>query len=342
MAKSNLTSNNNNQQKKNIAIIAGGDSSEIEISIKSSYQVAKSLDQNNYNVYVIRISKDSWVGISDNIKDIPVNKSDFSLKINDKTITFDCAFIMIHGTPGENGILQSYFELTGIPYTTGGVYSSALTFNKYATKIFLKEYGIFVAHTLRIQENESFDTAEIIKETGLPCFVKPNQGGSSFGISKVNHEDDLPSAIATAFKEDTEILIESYIPGTEVTCGIYQANGKEVVLPVTEIIPQTDFFDYEAKYQGLSEEITPARIPEEETAQCQALTSHLYKILNCRGIVRMDYILNNGSFYFLEVNTVPGMSENSIIPQQLHAAGLNATNVYSELIEDSIIKHQKR
>lgn len=328
--------------KKKIAIVAGGDSSEAEISYKSAEQLALMLDNNLYDIYIIAIHAKEWKGISNNCKEVVINKADFSLSIDNVKIAFDCVFIAIHGTPGENGILQAYFELLEIPYTSSGVFSSALTFNKYATKLLLNNYNIPYARTILHRKGEKTDTSLLVKELGLPLFIKPNRAGSSFGVSKVKNEMDIHKALEKAYTEDDEVLIEQYIQGTELTCGIIKTVDKEIVFPVTEIVSKTEFFDYRAKYEGMSEEITPARIPDAISKECQAMTSHIYDITKCHGVVRMDYFLCGGKLYFNEINSVPGMSSSSIVPQQIRAMGLNPGDIFSMAIEDAIIRATKK
>jgi D-alanine-D-alanine ligase len=242
----------------------------------------------------------------------------------------------MHGPPGENGKLQAYFDLLNIPYSTSGVLSLAMTFNKYVCKTFLSHCGIKTAKAILIKKNEQFITDEILAETGLPCFVKPNCSGSSFGVSLINNADDLNNAIEMALKEDNEVLIEEYIKGTELTCGLVKLKDKELVFPVTEIVSKKQFFDYEAKYTtGMSEEITPARIPEEISSKCQSISSRIYSLLNCTGLVRIDFICRDEEFYFLELNGIPGMTDGSIIPRQIRAYGLTESAVYEMIIKDT-------
>jgi D-alanine-D-alanine ligase len=250
-------------------------------------------------------------------------------------VKFDVALIVIHGAPGENGVLQSYLDMVGVPYTTCSAFVSALTFNKYACKAFLQDSGVAMAHAALIRKGDKVNSDELVQRLGLPMFAKPNSGGSSFGTTKVKSIDDLQSAVNDAFKEDDEVLVEQLISGTELTCGVMILNGKERVLPVTEVVSKNEFFDYGAKYAGQSEEITPARISAELTALVQATTLDIYKRLGCNGIARVDYILSGNTPYFLEINTVPGMTATSFIPQQVAAAGLNMVQVLTEVIEDA-------
>lgn len=322
--------------KKTVAIIGGGYSSEAEISIKSAFNLKDMLGNELFSIHVVFISKDTWV-VKDDNGDIPINRSDFSFASHSgKLIKFDCAYITIHGTPGEDGKLQSYFEMIKLPYTTCDVFTSSLTFNKFATKVFLKEYGIRSAEAVLIRKGDSIDESAIINKVKLPCFVKPNNGGSSFGVTKVSDVQKLREAISEALKEDSEVIIEAFLDGLEFTNGAYKVANTISVLPITEIVTDNEFFDYKAKYTGQSEEITPANIPEALTCECQQLTETIYRILNCKGIVRVDYILSEGDFYLLEINTVPGLSKESIIPQQIRAAKLREKDVFNAIITDAI------
>jgi D-alanine-D-alanine ligase len=325
--------------KKSIAIITGGDSSELVISLKSAAQVRKHIDTEKYTPYLVYIREEDWhvrTGQDDEIK-IPVNKNDFSFEHETGPVRFDYAFIAMHGPPGEDGKLQAYFDLLHIPYSSSGVLSLALTFNKYACKNILSQAGILTANAYLIKPSADWDAEAIIKRTGLPCFIKPNSGGSSFGVSKIRHAEELEVAVHKALAEDREVLVESFIPGREFTCGALRLTGRDYTFPVTEIISKKDFFDYEAKYTaGMADEITPAPIPEELTRKCQAMTARIYDVLDCRGLVRIDFIIHKGEPYFLEVNGVPGMSEMSIIPVQLRFLGHTEREIYNLIIEDSI------
>lgn len=323
---------------RNIALLAGGDSSEYVISIQSGEQISQILDKNLFNVFQIHIKGKEWTFKADNGNIINVNKDDFSLEISGKKIKFDCALILIHGTPGENGILQSYFDLVKIPYTTCSAFTSALTFNKFATKLFVKEYGVKTAKSVIIRKKEKINIEEIISVVGLPCFVKPNNGGSSFATTKVKEAKELEEAIILAQKEDgNEAIIEEFIKGTELTCGVIKSPKIDYILPVTEIVSKKEFFDYEAKYTpGVTDEITPARISLEIEKECKALSSKIYDVLDCKGVVRIDYILKDNQLYFLEINTVPGMSKNSIVPQQVRYLGQNLTDFFTIIINDSM------
>jgi D-alanine-D-alanine ligase len=325
---------------KNIAIIAGGDSSEVVVSLKSASGIYSFIDKDKFNVFVVIITGKKWsVKISEDLE-IDIDKNDFSFQYNNSKINFDFAYITIHGTPGENGILQGYFELTGIPYSACGVLASALTFNKFFCNQYLKGFDINIAESIVLRKNSIINNEDIIQVTSLPCFVKPNVGGSSFGVTKVKSADDLLPAITKAFQEGNEVIIEAFMPGTEITCGMYKTDEKTVVLPVTEVVPHNEFFDFDAKYKGQVEEITPARIGEELTQKVQNLTARIYELLGCKGIVRIDYIITEGKkINLLEVNTTPGMTETSFIPQQVHAAGLSMKEVLTEIIANELKNH---
>ena len=325
--------------RKNVAIITGGDSSEVVISLKSAGQVKKHIDRDKYDSYLVYIREEDWhvkTGLENRLE-IPVNKNNFSFLLDGREIRFDYAFIAMHGPPGEDGKLQAYFDLLHIPYSSSGVLSLALTFNKYACKNILSQAGILTADAFLIRKSMKWETSEIINSTGLPCFIKPNSGGSSFGVSKISRAEELEAAVNKALEEDGEVLVESFIPGREFTCGALRLPGREFTFPVTEVIPKNEFFDYESKYtDGMAEEITPARIPENLTRKCQAMTAKIYDVLDCRGLVRIDFIINEGEPYFLEVNGIPGMSEMSIIPLQLRHLGHTEKEIYNQIIEESI------
>jgi len=322
---------------KNIAIVAGGDSSEVVVSLKSASGIYSFMNKVQYQVYVVIITGKKWIVKISEDQEIDIDKNDFSFLYNNEKISFDFAYITIHGTPGENGILQGYFELIGLPYSSCGVLASALTFNKYCCNQYLKGFDINVAASVVLRKNDSIVTDKILSITSLPCFVKPNVGGSSFGVTKVKNAEDLLPAINKAFQEGNEVIIEAFMQGTEITCGMYKTDEKTVVLPVTEVVPHNEFFDFDAKYKGQVEEITPARIGEELTLKVQQLTSRIYDLLGCKGIVRIDYIITEGNMInLLEVNTTPGMTETSFIPQQVRAAGLSMQDVMSEIIENEL------
>lgn len=322
--------------KKNIALLAGGDSPEATISLQSADQMMNILDTARYNVFPIFITGTQWVAKRDG-KETSVDKNDFSVEWDGEKIRFDCAYIMIHGTPGENGLLPAYFELLHIPHSTCGPLSGALTFNKYACKKYLESEGISSARAILLRFGEVVDIDAVIETTGLPCFVKPNNGGSSYATSKVKTREELVPAIDLALTIDSEVIIEEFIQGTEVTNGLMELHGEITLFPVTEIVSTTEFFDVEAKYQkGKASEITPARIPDVVRDHIWELSEKIYIALNCKGIVRIDYIVHNDIPCFLEANTVPGMSTASIIPQQLKVMGLNAKDVFSQIIEEAI------
>src|ERR1035437_6508774 len=319
---------------KTIAIAAGGDSSEFKISVKSAEEVCKILSA-RYKVYVIVIKGTSWYWEDKKGRYHNIDKNDFSLTYDDNQIKFDGVFIAIHGTPGENGLLQGYFDMIGIPYTSCGTFCSALTFNKQACKLFLKEYGITMANAVLIRKGETLDPVALVDLTGLPCFVKPNDSGSSFGVTKVKRKEELLSAIDTAFKESNEVLIETFMNGREVACGVVRTKNKTIVLPVTEIISKNEFFDYEAKYtQGKSDEITPAEMPLAITNEIQRISKYVYDLLGCKGIVRVDFIVIKEKPWFIEINTVPGMTKESLVPKQAAAAGISLEELYSMAVEN--------
>jgi D-alanine-D-alanine ligase len=319
---------------RTIAIVAGGDSSEYEVSVKSATEVSKVLSS-RYLIYIIMLRSTNWYWEDPKGRYHNIDKNDFTLITDEYRIRFDGVFIAIHGTPGENGLLQGYFDMMGIPYTSCNAFCSALTFNKQATKLFLKEYKINMAEAILFRKGEITDPKSIIKRTGLPCFVKPNDSGSSFGVTKVNKSEVLLSAIEIAFKESNEVLIEAFMKGREVACGVVKTKNKKLVLPVTEIISKNEFFDYEAKYTpGRSNEVTPADLPEPITDEIQRLSSLISDLLGCKGIVRVDFIIVDGKPWFLEINTVPGMTAESLVPKQAEAAGISLEDMYSMVVED--------
>jgi D-alanine-D-alanine ligase len=322
--------------KKNIALVTGGDSGESVISLQSAKIIKENIDKEKFNVYTIIITGPEWKYLADNNTETAVDKNDFSITVNNSKIKFDCVFLAIHGTPGEDGKLQGYFDIMGIPYTFSGVTSSSLTFNKSFCQLIAKEYGVISAKFILLKRGDAYKTEEIISKTGLPCFVKPNNGGSSIGMSKVMKAADLTAAIDKAFKEDAEILVEEFIEGTEVTCGILQKKNELIALPLTEIVSKNEFFDYESKYDpSLADEITPARVPEEIHKKCKDLSLHLFKKLGCRGVSRFDYIVKNNKPYFLEVNTIPGLSAASLVPKQAKAMGISLKELFTILIENT-------
>jgi D-alanine-D-alanine ligase len=321
--------------KKNVAILYGGDSPEKIISERSSVTIEKHISKEKYSTYRVSVSGSKWnVNIAFD-QCVPVNKDDFSFVLDGEKIVFDCAFIIIHGTPGENGILQAYFDLLGIPYTTCSAFVSALTFDKYACKCYLRSLGIDMADDFLLKKTDVFYRSEIEKKIAYPMFVKPNAGGSSFGITKVHSAVDLEAAVETARKEDCDVIIESFVEGIELSHGIYSTDRRTLEFPVTQIVSKNSFFDYEAKYEGRSNEITPAPVTDELSDRIKRLTKKIFNRLGCWGLARIDYIYSNDRLYFLEINTVPGMSEASIIPQQIRHAGFSISQTLDWLIEDA-------
>src|SRR5674476_149142 len=319
---------------KTIAITAGGDSSEFEISIKSAGEVSKILSS-KYVVYIIVIRGTNWYWKDKKGRYHNIDKNDFSLQNDDHRIKFDGVFIAIHGTPGENGLLQGYFDMMKIPYTSCDAFCSALTFNKQACKLFLKEYGIKMADAVLIRKGDKFDLTDLNKQIGMPCYVKHNDRGSSVGVTKVKQKKELLPAIETAFKESDSVLIESFIVGREVACGVIKTKAKTLVLPLIEIISKNEFFDYEAKYtQGRSDEITPADVPPAITKEIQRISKYVYEILGCKGIVRVDFIVAGETPFFIEINTVPGMTKESLVPKEAAAAGISLEELYSMAVEN--------
>lgn len=335
------------EKKKIVAVVCGGDSSEHDVSLRSAQGIESFLDKEKFEVFIVEINGLTWEAHLPTGNKVPVSREDFSFKVGRRKVRPDFAYITIHGTPGENGILQGYFDLIHMPYSTSGVLVEALTFNKFTLNQYLKGFGVNVSESLVVRKgNEDLVTDnEIIEHIGLPCFVKPNAGGSSFGVSKVKTLDQLRPAIKLAMKESDEVMVEAFIPGTELTCGCYKVAGKEVVFPVTEVVTHNEFFDYDAKYNGEVDEITPARIPNDLRDRVQALTSAIYDILGCSGIIRVDYIVTTQTddegkahvrINMLEINTTPGMTTTSFIPQQVRAAKLDIKDVLSDIIEDKL------
>lgn len=323
---------------KNIAIIMGGYSSEYQISLKSGNVVYNNLDQTKYKGYRINILKEKWVYVDDNDNEYVVDKNDFSVIVNGTKVIFDCVFNAIHGTPGEDGLMQAYFELLGIKQTSCDYYQAALTFNKRDLLSVLKPYGIKTATSFYLNQGDEINVDEIIDKVGLPCFVKPNKSGSSFGISKVHKKEDFLTAVDNAYKEDNEIIIESFLDGTEVSVGVINYKGEVIVLPITEIVSDNDFFDYEAKYLGKSQEITPARLTPEIEARVREVAKKAYEVLKMSGFSRSEYILVNGEPYMLEMNTIPGLTNESLIPQQAREAGISLSDLFSNAIELALNK----
>jgi D-alanine-D-alanine ligase len=326
----------------NIAIIYGGDSGEYEVSVKSAKQVELNLDRTRYTPFLISIRGKAWTYDGGSGR-VDIDKNDFSLTLGGEKILFDMVFNAIHGTPGEDGKMQGYFDLIGLPYTSSGLTTSALTFNKSFCKGVVAQYGTAVAKSAHLFRSDPTASEKIRKTLALPVFIKPNNGGSSVGMTKVNEWEELDTALIKAFNEDDEVLAEEFISGRELTCGVFKSEGKVVALPVTEIISKNDFFDFEAKYKdGLANEVVPAEVPEEVSLECQQISAFLFERLKCKGVVRFDYIYTGEKFYFLEVNTVPGMSEASIVPKMVKAYGWSVSEFYGRLIEEGRGKIEDR
>lgn len=326
--------------KNTIALVTGGFTGESVISLKSAEVIEQNIDHEKFDVYKIIITPQSWYYVDDNAVKHAVDRNDFSLTLKDKKIRFDCIFIGLHGSPGEDGKLQGYFDMIGIPYTTCDALTSAITMNKGYTKAIVKDVpDLHTARSLQLFANHPGSAEKILKELSLPLFVKPNNGGSSIGMSKVKTAEELEPALEKAFKEDSQVLIEEFIDGREFTVGVYKGKEGIKVLPATEIVSSKEFFDYEAKYTtGVTDEITPGRMTDEERQLVEQVVKEAYLVLNCKGVVRIDYMLERGSgkFFFIEVNTVPGQTENSLIPQQVRKAGRTIKDFYTELIEVSL------
>ena len=325
--------------KRNIAIVCGGDSSEHDVSLRSAQGLYSFFDKERYNVYIVDVKGMDWhVNLHDGTT-APIDRNDFSFMENGRLVVFDYAYITIHGTPGENGIMQGYFELIHLPYSTSGVLVEAMTFDKFVLNNYLRSFGVSVAESLLIRKGyeELVSDDEIEKRIGMPCVVKPAADGSSFGVTKVKNKDQLAPAIRKAMMESDDVMVESFLEGTEITVGCYKTKQKSVVFPITEVVTHNEFFDYDAKYNGQVDEITPARIPEETAERARQLTSHIYDILHCNGIIRIDYIISKDQkISMLEINTTPGMTATSFIPQQVRAAGLDIKDVLSEIVENQL------
>lgn len=331
--------------KRTIAIVCGGDSSEHNVSLRSGRGLYSFFDKERYNVYIVDMKGQDWhVELPGGIT-ARIDRNDFSFTEDGRKVMFDYAYITIHGTPGENGLLQGYFDLIGMPYSTSGVLTEALTFNKFVLNQYLRGYGVLVADSLLIRKGyeEMVSDDEVEERIGMPCFVKPAADGSSFGVSKVKNKDQLAPAIRKAIMESPEVMVEQYIEGTEISIGCYKTKDKAVVLPATEVVTSNEFFDYDAKYNGQVKEITPARLSDDTARRVSEITSHIYDILGCNGIIRIDYIISRAKdadgnekerIYMLEVNTTPGMTATSFIPQQVRAAGLEMKNVLSDIVEN--------
>ncbi|MDW5287712.1 D-alanine--D-alanine ligase [Formosa sp. PL04] len=322
--------------KKNIAIIMGGYSSEFKISLNSGNVVYQSLDTLKYNAFRIHIFKNKWVYVNSNDEEFAVDKNDFSVTIDGNKTTFDCVFNAIHGSPGEDGYLQGYFSLLNMPQTSCDMYQAAVTYNKRDCLSILKPYGIKTAESYYLNLGDVVDEDAIIEKVGLPCFVKANKAGSSFGVSKAYKKEDLKASIDIAFKEDDEIIIESFLDGVEVSVGVITYKGETKVLPITEIVSENDFFDYKAKYLGQSQEITPARLTPELEEKVNTLAKKVYEVLKMKGFSRSEFIFKNGEPYLLEINTVPGMTKESILPQQAAAAGISLPDLFGSAIEEAL------
>ncbi len=321
--------------KRRIAIVAGGDTSEHEVSLRSAAGILSFIDKELYDARIVVMRGDDWqVCVDDNTR-VPVDKNHFTYTLDGEQYSFDFAYITIHGGPGENGLLQGYFDMLHIPYSCCGVLAAALTYNKFACNHYLQNFGFNIAHSVLLRSGQQIRNKQVVDEVGLPCFIKSNVGGSSFGCTKVKTEDDIQPAIELAMGEGGEVIIEAFMKGTEVTCGMYKTRQKTVIFPLTEVVSHNEYFDYKAKYNGESDEITPARISAELTQEIQQATSALYDIIGCQGIIRTDYIiLENGQVNLMEVNTTPGMTATSFVPQQVRAAGLQMKDVLTDIIED--------
>ncbi len=325
--------------KRNIAIVCGGDSSEHDVSLRSAQGLYSFFDKERYHVYIVDVKGTDWHVNLDNGDIVPIDKNDFSFVQAGTTVYFDYAYITIHGQPGENGVMQGYFDLIHLPYSTSGVLVEALTFNKYVLNNYLRSFGVNVADSLLLRRGESYDEKEIERRLGMPCFVKPAADGSSFGVSKVKEADRLAPALRVAFMESDEVMVEGFLDGMEISQGIYKTKEKTVVLPATEVVTSNEFFDYDAKYNGQVKEIPPARLSPETAAKVSAETARIYELLHANGIIRIDYIISKDNegcdvVNMLEINTTPGMTATSFIPQQVRAAGLDIKEVLTEIVEN--------
>lgn len=321
--------------KRTIAIVAGGDTSEYEVSLRSAQGIYSFIDKEKYTLYIVGMHGLDWhVQLPDG-RTVPVDRNDFSFRLDGQQVKFDFAYITIHGTPGEDGRLQGYFDMLRIPYSCCGVLAAALTYDKFACNQYLHAYGVRIAESLLLRQGQSITDDEVVEKIGLPCFIKPSLGGSSFGVTKVKTREQIQPAIAKAFDEAQEVVVEAFMDGIELTCGCYKTRDKSVVFPITEVVSHNEYFDYKAKYNGESDEITPARISDELADRVKKLTSAIYDILGAQGIIRVDYIVTEGSkINLLEVNTTPGMTATSFIPQQVRAAGLDIKDVMTDIIEN--------
>lgn len=325
--------------KRNIAIVCGGDSSEHDVSLRSAQGLYSFFDKQKYNVFIVDVKGTDWHVHLDSGATAAIDKNDFSFKLDGKSVFFDYAYITIHGQPGENGVMQGYFDLIHLPYSTSGVLVEAMTFDKYVLNNYLRGFGVRVADSMLLRRGEEYDEAKIETRFGMPCFVKPAADGSSFGVSKVKNADQLAPALRKAFMESDEVMIEGFLNGVEISQGIYKTREKTVVFPATEVVTKNEFFDYDAKYNGQVQEITPARLSKETADKVAAETSRIYDILHANGIIRIDYIISkdaegNDVVNMLEINTTPGMTVTSFIPQQVRAAGLDIKDVLSDIVEN--------
>ncbi|BCS85529.1 D-alanine--D-alanine ligase [Prevotella herbatica] len=325
--------------KRNIAIVCGGDSSEHDVSLRSAQGLYSFFDKERYNIYIVDVKGTDWHINFDNGDTAEIDKNDFSFVMAGKSVYFDYAYITIHGQPGENGVMQGYFDLIHLPYSTSGVLVEAMTFDKFVLNNYLRGFGVKVANSLLLRRGEQYDEAEISEKIGMPCFVKPAADGSSFGVSKVKNADQLAPALRVAFMQSDEVMIEGFLEGIEISQGVYKTKNKSVVLPATEVVTNNEFFDYDAKYNGQVQEITPARLNPETAAKVAEETNRIYDILHANGIIRIDYIISkdkegNDVVNMLEINTTPGMTATSFIPQQVRAAGLEIKSVLSDIVEN--------
>ena len=322
--------------KRIIAIVAGGGSSEHEVSLRSAAGLQSFMDKDRYETYTVVLEGTAWNVLQADGSRIPVDKNDFSFVLEGRRIRFDYAYITIHGIPGESGQLQGYLDMMHIPYSCCGVLPAAMTCNKYTCNHYLHAFGVDIAESILLRRNEPWTEEQIVSRVGLPCFIKSNTGGSSYGCTKVKTREQIAPAVSKAFAEGDEVIVEAFMKGTEVTCGVYKTRQKSVAFPLTEVVAHNEYFDYDAKYKGESDEITPARIPDEVRDKVQQLTLRIYSLLGCRGIIRTDYIiLENGQINVMDINTTPGMTATSFIPQQVRAAGLDIKDVLTDIIEDS-------
>ncbi len=325
--------------KRTIAIVCGGDSSEHDVSLRSAQGLYSFFDKERYNIYIVDVKGTDWHVNFEDGDTAEVNMNDFSFKKDGKIVFFDYAYITIHGQPGENGVMQGYFDLINMPYSTSGVLVEALTFDKYVLNRYLRTFGVHVADSILLRRGEECDDNEVEKRIGMPCFVKPAADGSSFGVSKVDNADRLAPALRLAFMESNEVMVEGLLSGVEISQGVYKTSMKSVVLPATEVVSEDEFFDYAAKYNGRVKEITPARLSPETTKAVAAESSRIYDIIHANGLIRIDYIISKDKdgkdqINMLEINTTPGMTTTSFIPQQVKAAGLDIKDVLSDIVEN--------